>query len=111
MLTQPTYSLVVVVTEPPDFLAGRWAGRAEYTNQQQAWGIVSSRETFQGKVAVVVSGQSPLSVPIVSLCTVVATYGMFVLWDLIDDVYRLPGCPSPAAWSLYRSLCRCGLCC
>jgi len=59
--------------------------------------MVSSRETYQGKVAVVVSGQSPLSVPTVSLCTVVATYGMFVLWDLIDDVYRLPGCPSPAA--------------
>jgi hypothetical protein len=78
MLTQPTYSLVVVVTERPDFLAGRWAGRVDEP-ATGTWGIVSSRETFQGKVAVVVSGQSPLSVPTVSLCTVVATYGMFVL--------------------------------
>jgi hypothetical protein len=77
MLTQPTYSLVVVVTERPDFLAGRWAGRVDEPATGMGHSII--QRDISGKVAVVVSGQSPLSVPTVSLCTVVATYGMFVL--------------------------------
>jgi hypothetical protein len=49
---------------------------------------------------------------VVSLCTV-ATFGIFVLeWHLIAGVYRLPSQLSvTCCWSLYRPLCRCGLCC
>jgi hypothetical protein len=40
MLTQPTYSLVVVVTERPDFLAGRWAGRVDEPATGMGHGII-----------------------------------------------------------------------